>query len=272
LEIVRDLFAEGVIDPEFMTKDLSILETDFALNRIGMTYHMNWGTWHPFNGIYQEYGVITKPHPVPAMEGHGTLHGIRSNTISEFFVVGANAEHPEAIIEILNLYYDVAVNGTQEQFLNYWADEQYRLSPIFLGIPGENFAEEVIAALAEGNADNLTGQALSYYNFVVGFEDGSMADDANAYGTWGQMFEHGSMAIALEAKHNNQLVENIMADRVPDSWLTNASILTDMVRTNFVSFITGTRDLNEWDDFVQEWMNAGGAQVLTDMEALYPAN
>ena len=272
LGVVKELFDAGAIDPEFVAKDLSALETDIALNNIGMGYHMNWGTWHPFAGIYSEDGVITRPYPVPKAAGHDVLQGTRSNAISVFFVVGANAEHPEAIMEILNLYYDVAVNGTQEQFLTYWADEQYRFAPIFLGIPGENYSDEVIAALQAGDAGDLRGQALEYYNYVVGFEDGSLADDMNAYGTWGQMFERGSMAIAMEERDNGQQMPNAMADKIPESWQQDASTLVDMARTNFVAFITGTRDLEEFDDYVQEWLDAGGAATLAEMEELYPAN
>ena len=271
LAIVKDLYDAGAIDPEFVAKDLSVLETDIALNKLGMGYHMNWGTWHPFAGIYQEDGVITRPYPIPRVDGHEVRQGINNNTISEFFVVGAGAQHPEAIIEILNLYYDVAVNGTQEQFSEYWADEQYRLSPIFIGIPSENYAEDVIAALQAGDAGDLTGQALEFYNYVVGFEDESLAGDSNAYGTWGQMFEHGSMAIALEERDNGQQVSNLLGAVMPETWTTNASILTDIVKENYVAFITGTRSLDDFDAFVQEWLNAGGEEVLKEVGELYPA-
>jgi len=270
LAIMHELFVAGAIDPEFIVKDLNALETDFALGRQGMTFHMNWGTWHPFNSVLIEEGVITRPHPIPTVDGITPRHGIRNNSMTEYFVISANAPHPEAIIEIINLYYAVAVSGTQDQFLTYWADEQYRLAPIFIGIPGENFAVDVIAALEGGSCDALVGQALAYCEFVIGFEDGSMADDLNAYGTWGQMFEYGSMRIALDAKARGELVEDIMAGYVPEIWLQSESQLTDHVNVNFVHFITGQRSLDEFDDFVQEWMNMGGRQVLEEMTALYP--
>jgi len=270
LQIMNDLFEAGAIDPEFIVKDLNALETDFALGRQGMTFHMNWGTWHPFNSIFIEEGVITRPYPIPTIPGVAPRHGINNNSMTEYFVISADAPHPAAIIEMINLYYSIAVSGTQEQFLTYWADEQYRLAPIFIGIPGENFAVDVIAALEAGTSENLVGQALAYYDFVVGFEDGSMADDLNALGTWGQMFEYGSMRLALDAQARGELVENVMAGYVPESWLQNQSQLTDHVNVNFVHFITGQRSLDEFDDFVEEWMNMGGRQVLEDMTAAYP--
>lgn len=270
LEIMRDLYAAGAIDPEFMTKDVSRLETDFALGSQGMAFHMNWGTWHPFNHVYTEDGVIMRPYEIPRVPGIEPRHGIRNNSMTEYFVVSADAPHPEAIIEMINLYYEVAVAGSQEQFLTYWADEQYRLAPIFIGLPSENWAQYVIDALEAGSPDGLVGQALSFYDFVVGFENGTLADDANAFGTWGQMSEFGSMRIALDAKNRGELVEDIIAGYVPASWLNNQSILTDHVNINFVSFIRGARDLSEFDAFVQEWLDMGGQQVLDDLTAAYP--
>ncbi|MCL2558935.1 MAG: extracellular solute-binding protein [Turicibacter sp.] len=270
LEILNYLFEAGAIDPEFIVKDLSVLETDLALGRIGVGYHMNWGTWHPFNTVYTEDGVIVRPYPIPRAPGFEPLHGTRNNSMSEYFVIAADAAHPEAIIEIINLYYEVAVAGTQEQFLEFWADEQYRLSPIFIGIPTENNAVDIIAALEAGSSEELVGQPLAIFDLVVGFEDGSLADDMNAFGTWGQMSEYGTMRLALDYQAAGMLVADIMAGYVPESWLHHSANLVSHVQTNFVNFIIGNRSLDEFDDFIQEWLNMGGQEVLDDMNELYP--
>ena len=270
LEVLNELFEAGAIDPEFIVKDLSVLETDLALGSIGMGYHINWGTWHPFNTVYTEDGVIVRPYPVPRADGFSPLHGTRSNTMSEYFVIGANAQHPEAIIEIINLYYEIAVAGSQENFLEFWADEQYRLAPIFIGIPTENNAVHIIEALEAGTSEGLVGQPLAIFDLVVGFEDGSLADDMNAFGTWGQMSEYGTMRLALDYQAQGMLVADIMSTHVPDSWLLHSPNLTAHTQTNFVNFIIGNRSLDEFDAFVQEWLNMGGQEVLDDMNALYP--
>lgn len=271
LKVVRDMFSEGMIDPEFTVKNTSVLETDWAQGSIGMTYHMNWGTWHPFSIIYEEEGVITKPYPIPVAEGYEVKQGIQSNQQGDYFVISSNCENPEAMMKILNLYEKTAISGSEDDFKNYWADEQYRLSPIYIGIPTENYAEEIHEALAAGTSDGLAGTALQYYNYVVGFEDGSLADDANAYGTWGQMFSEGSMKIDLDYQKNGQTVTNVMSSLQPDIWTQNSSVLTDMVKTTFVSIITGDKDIDYFDTFVDEWLAAGGQQTLDEMELLYPA-
>ena len=36
-----------------------------------------------------------------------------------------------------------------------------------------------------------------------------------------------------------------------------------------IDFITGARDLSEWDSFVDEWMSAGGEDVLAEAQEAY---
>ena len=122
LAVVRQLYEEGCIDPEFIVKDVDTMETDIINGKIGMMYHMNWGTWHPFNLSYQESGVITRPYPIPTVEGIEPRMGIQSNKTGDLFMVNANCEHPEAIIKILNLYNQTVYESTPEDFLYYWSD------------------------------------------------------------------------------------------------------------------------------------------------------
>lgn len=272
LAVARQMYEEGLIDPEFIVKDVAVLETDVANGTIGMMYHMNWGTWHPFNIIYEESGVIARPYPIPTVEGKEPKMGINSNQTGDLFMISSQCENPEAIIKILNLYEQVAISSEDpEDFHRYWADEQYRLCPIFIGLPTELFAPEILAALDKGSSEGLVGHPLEYYNYVIGFEDGSMADNPNAYGTWGQMMKNGSMAIALDYKDKGWLVTNIMANEIPEVWLQNSSTLGAMVEQVFTDIIIGNKPLDYFDTFVQEWLNAGGQQTLEELEKLYPA-
>lgn len=276
LTVARDMYAEGLIDPEFTAEDVATMEEDITNGTLGMMYHMNWGTWHPFNYSYQNEGVLTRPYPIPTVDGYEPKMGINSNKTGDLFMVSSECENPEAIIKILNLYEQTAISSDDpEDFQTYWANEQYRLCPAFIGIPTELFAPQLHAALEAGSPEGLAGTALEYYNYVVGFEDGSLADDTNAYGTWGQMYVEnfgGSMKIALDYKDKGWLVTNEMANDLPEIWKQNSSVLGDMVDTTFVDIIVGNRPVDDFDQFVDEWLAAGGQQTLDEMETLYPAN
>lgn len=274
LSIVRDMYAAGYIDPEFTAEDVATMEEDVTNGTIGMMYHACWGTWHPFNYSLQAEDVITRPYPIPTAEGYTPKIGIESAKTGDLFMVSADCENPEALIKILNLYEAVAISSDDpNDFQTYWANEQYRLCPIYIGIPTENFAPEIHEALEAGSSDGLVGTALEYYNYVVGFEDGSLFDDTNAYGTWGQMYlsgQGGSMKIDLDYKANGWTVTNVMENEQPEIWMQNSSVLGDMVDTTFVDIIVGNQPVEYFDTFVENWLAAGGQETLDWLDERYP--
>lgn len=273
LKLASQMYADGLIDPEFTVKDGAVLETDVASGKLGMMYHMNWGNWHPFNLTYQSDGVITRAYPIPTIDGIDAKMGIESNKIGDIFMVSSKCENPEATIKILNLFNNLVYESEDpEGFNKYWADEQYRLCPMYIGIPTELFAPQISEALTKGSGEGLPASIKQYYNYVAGFEDGSMTDP-NSYGTWGQMnTKNGTMPIALDNyQKNNMLVTNIMETQRPEIWLQNQSVLGDMVDTTFTDIITGTKPLDAFDQFVKDWLAAGGQQTLDELETMYPA-
>lgn len=271
LKVAKQMYDEGLIDPEFVVKDVSNMEPDVANGKVGMMFHACWGTWHPFNLSYQNDGVITRPYPIPTAEGYERRVGVNSNETGGFYAISKNCKNKEALIKILNLYEQVAMNGTDEEFKTYWADEQYRFCPILILVPTELFIYDVAEALNAGSGDALSGTALQNYNYVVGFEDGSLADDTNAYGAWGQLSSGGSMGIDLAYRDNGEMVVNALASEIPDVWAQNSSVLGDMVLQEFTDIITGVKPVDDFDNFVEQWLNAGGQETLDELDKLYPA-
>ena len=58
-------------------------------------------------------------------------------------------------------------------------------------------------------------------------------------------------------------------DRYRPVYDEKLEILDKIYKNAHIDFITGARDLTEWDTFVEEWMNAGGKEVLEEAQAAY---
>lgn len=270
LSVLRDMFAEGLIDPEFVVKDGGALIPDITTGRIGMMFHMNWGTWWPFNMIFEEDGVTARPHPVPTAPGHEIRIGVANNeTPDRLFMVNANISEPMAFMKLLNHYYHIIYEGDLDDFDRYWSEEQYRLAPVYVHIANELFAPELLPALAANDPAGLSAAVLPFFNFVQEFETGANTDPTR-YGTWGQMFERGSMAIALEYKERGQMVESIMGADRPDIWFQMVSLLETEMLSVFTDIITGVRPLDAFDQFVEDWLNMGGQEVLDELNEMFP--
>lgn len=187
-------------------------------------------------------------------------------------MVSADYAHPEAIIKILNLYDEIVNNTSKESYDKYWANEQYRLSPIYIDQPGEVYAAELLEAINGGSSDNLPPAAKPLYEYIVGFEDGSLSDDDNAFGTWGQMSNSGSLGHVLnEYIPDGAVVQSILGIQRPEVWLTNVSSLDTLTITTFTEIIIGSKPVDYFDTFVEQWLKAGGQETLDELETMYPA-
>lgn len=272
LSLLADMYKRGLINKEFTANNESALIEDITSGKIGMAYGSNWGTWYPYNNVYKKDGVVVHPYPIPTKSGYDYKMGIESNAIGQMTMVSANFKHPEAVINMLNLYDETVNYKTKEDYLKYWADEQYRLSPIYIDQPGEVYAVDLLKALDKGSSEGLAPAAKPLYDYIVGFEDGSLANDDNAFGTWGQMSKSGSLPIVLNKYiPDNAIVQSILGIERPEVWLTNVASLDTLTITAFTSIITGAKPADYFDTFVEQWLKAGGQKTLDELDKMYPA-
>ncbi|QJD87713.1 extracellular solute-binding protein [Cohnella herbarum] len=271
LALLADMYKKGLINKEFTAKNESALIEDITSGKIGMAYGSNWGTWYPYNNVYKKDGVIVHPYAIPTKSGYDYKMGIESNAVGQMTMVSAKYKHPEAVIKILNLYDQTVNYSTKEDYLKYWADEQYRLSPIYIDQPGEVYAADLLKAIDKGSSDGLAPAAKPLYDYIKGFEDGSLKNDDNAFGTWGQMSKSGSLPIVLNKYiPDNAIVQSILGIERPEAWLTNVSSLDTLTITTFTNIIIGAKPVDEFDSFVKKWLQAGGQQTLDELDKMYP--
>ncbi|SFJ85649.1 putative aldouronate transport system substrate-binding protein [Paenibacillus sp. UNC496MF] len=272
LAVLADMYKKGFINKEFTSKNESALVEDITSGKIGMAYGSNWGTWYPYNNVYKKDGVIVHPYAIPTEAGYDYKIGIESNAVGQMTMVSAGYKHPEAAIKILDLYDQTVNYSSKDDYLKYWADEQYRLSPLYIDQPGEVYAADLLKAFDKGSSDGLAPAAKPLYDYIKGFEDGSLAKDDNAFGTWGQMSKSGSLPIVLNRyMPDNAIVQSILGIQRPETWLTNVASLDTLTITAFTDIITGAKPVDSFDGFVQQWLKAGGQQTLDELDRMYPA-
>ena len=272
LEIINYFHREGIIDPEFIVKDMSILETDIARGVVGMFDYRNWGTWYPFNLVFEADGVITRPYPIPVIPGVDFKVGVANNAGGGLHLLSSNVEHPEAFVKIINLFNYLTFESTDPaNFDRYWSEGMAGLVPVRPIVPNEIYAPEIHEAMRMGSGDHLPAAIRPFFDFVYAFETGADRS-GQAFGTWGQMFERGSMAIALyDYRNAGALVQNVMGAELPEVWLHQGEILETMVETAFTEFIVGTRSLDQFDQFVEDWLANGGQETLEQLQIIYEA-
>ncbi|GMO62802.1 MAG: hypothetical protein Ta2A_09650 [Treponemataceae bacterium] len=273
LQILQDMYKEGLIDPEFITTDMTKIQQDVARNRFGMAYGPQWGTWSPWNYAYSaQNNAVTHPYPVPQKAGYTPMYGFASNKSSgEMVVISSSVSNPEAAVKLVNHY--IAFNNdwqSDPDRLKYSDNEQYRFNPAWVAEPQEVRVQPILFdALSRQDPSELPPVLLDWYNKVVNFEKNTKGHDADTYGRWGQYALSGSMTVILNTYPKSSMIESSLGALQPESLLTGAASLEKITDQTYTEIITGQKPVSYFDTYVQDWLKAGGQKILDDLEAAY---
>ncbi|GGN94800.1 extracellular solute-binding protein [Saccharibacillus kuerlensis] len=271
LNVLRKWYADGVIDPEFITGEnkggYKHLSHAFINGRIGMTSMGNYYHWIDDNDYdawtTDERGVIIEK-PVEAsynvkelkaknpeadvvfgrpFSGPEGLRGSKAyDKLMSFTAIGANVtKEPGKLEKILQILDDVSANLD--------LDERAALKN---GIIGKHWkwadsSKENIVVLPPYNQDS------NYLN-TIGANIGMMVPYPPT-----SRREQWAATLGLDRDG----IYNALEGSTP-SLVKNGPELIKLRNRAYISFITGERSLEEFDNFVQEFMQAGGTEVLAE--------
>lgn len=273
LTVLAQMYKEGLIDPEFTVRDLNKIAEDFSSGRVGMEYGVNWNTWWGWNGLYTATGVLVHPYPIPIQPGITPILAHESNMASgDITVISSKHKNPEALVKMFNLHNSL-INPymSDEIYAKYDADEQWRLTPALINEPQEpNYQPLFQAALEKGSSEGMPANLISRYNQIRNFAAG-LDTTPDSYGLWGQYSLEGSMYIIM----NNYIPKGWLQGSIlgavwPQSLIDNDASLQKITVQALTEIITGIKPIAAFDTYVQDWLRAGGQQVLDDLDKLYP--
>jgi putative aldouronate transport system substrate-binding protein len=124
-------------------------------------------------------------------------------------------------------------------------------------------------AQKKGTSEGLASRLTFHFDKILGFENGTNTG-SDAYGLWGQYKLGGSVQIIMEQYLPSDMRGmNIVGIDIPDSYIDYTSVLEAITLQAFTEIIMGA-DIDNFDKYVQDWLNAGGQAILNDLDALYP--
>jgi putative aldouronate transport system substrate-binding protein len=270
------MYKEGLIDPEFITTDMTKIQQDISRGRFGMAYGPQWGTWSPWNYAYtaENNWAVTHAYPVPTKAGYTPMYGYSSNKAAgEIVVINSRVSNPEAVVKMVNHY--IAFNNDWQNDadrIKYQDNEQYRFAPTWVAEPQEVRVQPLLFdALTRNDPSDLAPMIHDWYNKIRAFQANPKGHDADTYGRWGQYAEDMAMTIVMNYYPKSSMIESSLGAVQPESLLTGAASLEKIVDQTYTEIITGQRPVSYFDTFVQQFLTAGGQKILDDLEAAYGA-
>lgn len=272
LQTLQNMYADGLLDPEFGVKDGSALAEDVASGKIGMYFGYSGCNFYPNTTLYNaDHNAIFKPYAVPAAEGHEVLIG-NYWPVQGYYMVSSSYEHPEVLVKLLNINKSINnENITKETSAIYTDNSVWMLAPVQTSAPTLfSQAQEIWDALDnnDGGANISSNECRERYNLVEDFiETGN--NDNYQYGWWGQFGEDGAASIIVNdyIPNNKQLLTTVIGAQ-PDSMIEKLPNLLDMREQAFTEIIKGG-SIDQFDAFVENWKNAGGSEIMRDLTEIY---
>ena len=268
LQLMRDWYAEGLIDKEFTTRTYDDIVALLSSGQCG-AYIGPW--WSPFNPAQtstystQDAEWINISAPVGS---DGKINGINTKSYGGFVVVRKGYEHPEVAMKIVNVnseyskqdFSDASKEIRENQTIAYfnW--------PLYCEVQPGNNAElmtQHVEAVMDGNADasTLTTEEQGYYESAQRYLDaeaaGQKADSAD-------YSQYVSRIVAMDrmiAEPANFLTPAFF--ETTDSMSTRWASLEKLEMQAILKIIVGEEDLDYFDQFVSEWTSAGG-DIITE--------
>lgn len=270
LERISKWYADGVIDPEFVTGENqggywalshSFINGRIGVSGMGQTYH-----WQPAlyegtkNGQNLEELLKIDPdaevalgNPPKGPYGQGTFANAAIK--EEKIVFGSQLEdEPDKLAKILSVYnwvyenkdnYNTASNGIQD--VNWHYEDK-------TGLDGKT---EKAVVMSEAWSDDKTRSANFAHRAMTLFSP-----------SWEGVEEGASIRWAKSVNADKYRYSTELFVALPSASLYQSE-LTSFVEETYYAIIAGTKPVDYFDSFVETWNNMGGSTLAAEADEWY---
>lgn len=271
-------YAEGIINPNFTSMDLTQMSQDVISGVAGLSPFYQWWGYDPGPSVIGNLGpeAVFDAYPIPSAVGADVLAPVEFSNYG-YIVVSKKFDKPEAAMKLLNFYAyisDDAAGVEEPEFINNFFTGAYLVLPYGLRVinPNTDYNQyvKVSEALAQGeNADvaSLGKDAFKYLN-CIDFIENQTPESVGDYCQQGNG-EFAAYYIAKNALDNDLIIKDVLWGAPADTLNSMGTTLDDILIEGFTKIIVGQEPVDYFDTLVMEWLAAGGEQATLEMNEKY---
>lgn len=278
LTLLHSWFEEGLIDEQYGTRTWDDISSIIVNEQNGIVF----GPWHTPDWLLNNVHARNSEAQFIAFaieDENGKVNAFHANpTTSGYMVVSKDFAHPELLVQMENLFYDElqtsktleadepevfsyiqnAVDGTAKP----WQVEV--LSSFSLLDDYDEYTKCLNGEMTVEELSRLESKAIvdAISNYQNGVEDSS---------GWARYTSRLKGVGLIKRLTENDLFAWItpLYPSTTATMKTASANLHKMETENIIGFITGTKSLDEFDKFVEDWKAQGGSQITKEVtEAL----
>ncbi|THF74836.1 extracellular solute-binding protein [Cohnella fermenti] len=276
---LQELYKAGAIDREFGTKDGGMVTEDVASGKLGLWYGDYWNFVTPIQtAVVNDPNAKFKAFSLPSADGEPAKASV-TFPLTGYWVVKKDFEHPEALIKLVNYYYEKKYGAegkgntpdNQQTFFSS-ADGKIKSSyvaPVWISGTLDPKTLSVIDAIKKNDPSGLNeSYRTDYDNYIKGKEG-----DASHYGDFQNYDPDISPQLTRRAyADQNRLVVNAFYGPLTKTMESSNDALKKLQMETFTRIIMGSVSIDEFDKYVENWNKLGGDKITEEVNAWYATN
>lgn len=238
LALLRDWYAEGLIDPEFIVlKNESELNDKSMKNQFGVTYR--WWVWEPkIEGEMRKVDpdvTFARIAPPVGPDGESGVRG--AGMVNGCIVILNNAKNVDACLRLIDWYH------TEEGMMTAYS-----------GVEGIHWEKN------DGEYTTLPqfDEDASWIQWYSAFES-----------EWPLLQVETPLVQSRRDAFNWETITNKGDGLLVEAQFTYSTDLTTLITDAYTKIITGQEDLSYFDELVSQWNAQGGSEWSEQINALY---
>jgi len=267
LEKLSNYYKEGLIDPEFGTKDMAKLTEDAIAGRTGVIVTHFVAPFDLINGV--KLGQEWSYHRMPSDDGK-VVKAQQSAAFGGAIVYNKNGKNPEAMIKMYNLF----EKFTREDFATYNDNAVLNFAyPIYVGVVNANpkIRSEYIEYINTGKKPEIVTQGFD--GVLEAAEKYRIDKDIEGGYTMFSVFgPEGTLAAAEYALANDGYLVNKYTGAPTDNMALYAPNLKTIEEQMVTNIINGSKPVSHFDEFIQSWKKNGGDILTQEVNEWYELN
>lgn len=270
---LREMYKDGLIDKEFAVKDYPKLIEEIADGKIGMLYGEWWlPNWPLQMNLDKDPNADWKCYTLPSNDTEPAKTVIKRVVIEKYNVAFKGCKHPEALIKMLNLAYEMENSKECEEKYGKNANKPeggyvYNWVPVRVNriFSISKSLSDINKALRIKDPSNLDVGDFEKYNIAQAYLSG----DKSKWGFYyANVDENGGFGKIVEMLRQERVIYDEYTGYPNPVIFENEKILYDEMIETFTSIIMGG-SIDEYDKFVNKWRELGGDKVIKEVNEWY---
>ncbi|MDO4445021.1 MAG: extracellular solute-binding protein [Bacillota bacterium] len=290
LELLQKMYEEKIISPDFVTAGQDQIIQDLSAGKVGMAFNIFYGAEMPWKNA-----VATQPDAnfvfaaIPGLTEELTGQAFYTAAPTTFNVMSSKYEDMETFFKILNLgthYCGRPDNVTQEEYEMYnglpGKYTGYTLSVGGLPMASKNMAayDKLQNAMKTGDTSELNPENLRDYNAMMKYVDNKdRRDELNEeelaaydagilyWSVWGN--ENCAYQVLHEMEDKGNYMYSAYDAAATQKMNECTTSLVTLTKETLIDIITGNKDVDYYDEFLEQWNEMGGAEITEEANTWY---